>query len=172
MLQVDLGQLDRRRRLRIGTNIGADDAMWTACQSAEWTLSGPVEVQLEAQRVGYDVVVRGTLAGVADLPCRRCLTPVPARFDEDVTFVFRAGVDARDAEDQETYALPLREKTVDLTDAVREHVLLGMPRFALCDEACRGICSHCGKDLNQGACECAPTGVDDRWAGLRRLARH
>lgn len=172
MLQVDLGQLDRRRRLRIGASIPADDAMWTACQSAEWTLGRPVDVQLEAQRVGSDVVVRGTVAGVAELLCRRCLTPVRSRFAEDVTFVFQAGMAARDAEDQETYALPPRVKTVDLTEAVREHVLLGLPRFALCDEACRGLCSHCGKNLNHGACECAHSGVDDRWAALRRLAQH
>lgn len=172
MLQVDLGQLDRRRRLRIGTSIPADHAMWATGQPAGWKLGGPVEVQLEAQRVGYDVVVRGTLAGVADLPCSRCLTPVPARFDEEVMFLFRAGLDPREAEEQETYVLPLRERTLDLADAVREHVLLALPRYAVCDEACRGFCSQCGKNLNDGACECASGDVDDRWAPLRRLARH
>lgn len=172
MLQVDLGQLDRRRRLRIDASLPADDPMWAVGPTAEWTLAGPVEVRLEAQRVGYDVVVRGTLVGMADLPCRRCLAPVPARFDEEVTFLFRAGLDPREAEAQETYVLPLRERTLDLTDAVREHVLLGLPRYAVCDEACRGFCSQCGKNLNEGACGCASGEVDDRWAPLRRLAQN
>ncbi|MGH7573706.1 MAG: YceD family protein, partial [Longimicrobiales bacterium] len=162
-----------------------DDAMWMACQPAELALGGPVEVQLEAQRVGsprdacrvgservgYDVVVRGTLAGMAELPCRRCLAPVPARFDEDVMFMFRVGLDPREAEDEETYAMPPRARTIDLTDAVREHVLLGVPRFALCKEGCRGICPHCGKNLNHGTCDCARSDVDERWAALRRWAQ-
>lgn len=168
MLHVDLAQLERAKRLRIDVSIPADDPMW---EGADWSLSGPLAVRLEAQRVGPDVVVRGELAGTAELPCRRCLTPVRVDFDEDVTLLFRAGLTPAEAELEDAYALPTRATELDLTGPVREHVHLGIPRFVSCSETCKGFCPHCGADLNRGECGCAPHETDERWAVLRRLAR-
>jgi uncharacterized protein len=168
MLQVDLGQLDRKHRLSIDGSVPADDPMWAA---ADWMLDRPLEVHLEAQAAGADVVVRGTLAGRGRLPCRRCLTPVPVEFAEDVTFLFRPGLRADEAEDEDAYPLPAKGTELDLTGPVREHVLLAAPRFVLCRESCKGFCPGCGVNLNTGECTCAPEGLDERWAALRRLAK-
>jgi uncharacterized protein len=168
MLKVDLGQLDRKQRLTIDESIPADHAIWDA---VEWSADGPLRVHLEAQRAGEDVVVRGRLSGRADLACRRCLTPVRVPFSEAVTFLYRSGLDARAAEDEDAYPLPSRATELDLTDAVREHAILAVPRFVLCAETCRGFCPRCGVNLNTGTCECEPEGMDERWAALKRLAQ-
>ncbi len=168
MLQVDLGQLDRKHRLRIDSSVPANDAIWDA---AEWTLDGPLQVHLDAQRAGPDVVVRGTFVGRLHLPCRRCLTPVPVRFAEDVTFLFRKDVPAEEAEQGEVYPLPARGRELDLSGPVREHVLLAVPQFVLCADSCKGYCSGCGVNLNMGECRCAPEHEDKRWAVLRRLPK-
>lgn len=168
MLQVDLGQLDRKRRLTIDTEVPPDHALW---EGTLWRLHGPLRVHLEAQRAGADVVVRGKLRGQADLPCRRCLVNVRVRIDEDVAFLFRAGLDAREAEEQDAYALPPRATELNLERPVQEHVLLAVPQYALCREECRGFCPRCGANLNQGACGCAGEDGDERWAELRRLTQ-
>ena len=31
------------------------------------------------------------------------------------------------------------------------------------------VCPTCGAELNLGPCNCAPTSVDPRWEGLRKL---
>jgi uncharacterized protein len=66
--------------------------------------------------------------------------------------------------------LPLpRTATLDLTEPLREHVLLAVPRYVLCGEDCRGLCPRCGTNWNTAECQCAVHGEDDRWAPLRRL---
>lgn len=45
----------------------------------------------------------------------------------------------------------------DLADVVRELIVLSMPMKHLCKESCKGLCQHCGKDLNKGKCKCHET---------------
>ena len=53
--------------------------------------------------------------------------------------------------------------------AVREQVLLQAPQFTLCREDCRGPCPTCGKDLNEGACECVPEAAPGPWDALKNV---
>ncbi len=45
-----------------------------------------------------------------------------------------------------------KEKVVDMTDDIRQEVLLEYPMKPLCREDCKGICSVCGQNLNEGVC--------------------
>ena len=42
----------------------------------------------------------------------------------------------------------------DLTDAVRDALLLELPYRFLCSEDCKGLCPSCGVNLNLGSCTC------------------
>ena len=132
-------------------------------------LARPIRVVLDAQRAGLDVVVQGTISGHLSYECRRCLAPVEHRIHEEVAFVFRAGVNRYEADQQDVYELPVRARVLDLGEPVREHVLLAAPHFATCAETCRGLCPHCGANLNEEACNCSDEAVDTRWAVLRNL---
>jgi uncharacterized protein len=166
MLKVDLGQLARNKRYQIDASVPPDDALF---HGAAFTLGGALEVQLEAQQAGHDVIVRGTLAGEAELPCRRCLTEVSVPVEEEVALLFRPGVSEADAEAAEIYPLPEKGNELDLTDALREHLVLAVPEFAICREACKGLCPSCGTNLNETTCSCEPEHVDHRWAALLEL---
>ena len=61
-----------------------------------------------------------------------------------------------------------RDEVLDLDDLVREEVLLAMPYKPLCKSDCRGLCPHCGVDLNTETCQCAPP-PDPRLAALRQF---
>lgn len=166
MLKVDLRQLERKRRLRIDELVPPDDGLW---EETEVRAARPLRVQLEAQVAGHDVVVRGALEGTVVLPCRRCLTDVDVALKEDVALLFRRGLTRVEAEEQEVYTLPERGDELDLHDAIREQVMLAVPRFVICQETCRGLCPHCGTNLNQTQCDCRPVDMDERWAALRKL---
>jgi uncharacterized protein len=166
MLKVDLGLLAQQHRIRIDAEVPADDALWS---ELPWRFTGPVSLKLEVQQAGSDVVVRGDVAGVAELSCRRCLAPVLYEVNEELIFVYRAGVAPVEAEAEEVYPLPQKGRDLDLTVAVREHVLLAVPEFVSCDETCRGFCPRCGTNLNESTCECRTEDEDPRWAALRRL---
>lgn len=113
------------------------------------------------------VLVRGRLHANYVVPCARCLADadVDAGADVCVTYVPRGIHEARQAqqrsEDPEGVELETTDldelsydgRTVDLAPLVQELVQVAYPMRALCErgEACRGLCSACGADLNAGA---------------------
>ena len=97
--------------------------------------------------------------------CRRCLTAVsvPVTASVQVLFSEDAGVD-----DASVYVIPPRSQELDLSEAIREELILALPEYVLCADDCRGICPGCGTDLNTGTCGC-PSEADPRWAALEGL---
>ena len=167
MLKVDLGELQRKRRLPIDVDVPPAALDW---DGDGVRLDGPLHFEGTAQQSGSDIVVHGRLTGEAETSCPRCLTPIRQPIDEAVVFVYRPGLAAVEAESEELYTIDPRARDVDLTDAVREHVLLAAPQYVICDEACRGLCAKCGANLNEGACACREESEDVRWAALKRLS--
>ncbi len=168
MLKVDLGQLARRKRLQIDASVPPDDALF---HGVAFDMRGPLDIELEAQPAGHDVLVRGRLDGVAELGCRRCLTAVAVPISEEVALLFREGVSVAEAEAAEIYPLPEKANELDLTHALREHLVLAVPEFAICQDACKGLCPSCGTNLNEDTCSCEPEHVDHRWAALLQLGK-
>ena len=164
MLKVDPGQVGRKGRILIEAAIPADDPIWS---DTGIRFAGPLQVRLTVQRANADMVVRGSISGVALRECRRCLREIRAPIAEDLTLLYRPDLDAVDAEAMEIYALPDRAREVDLLPGLREHVILAVPQFPSCSETCAGLCPQCGADLNDGPCEC-PARPDSRWVGLEK----
>lgn len=166
MLKVDLRQLERTGRTVIDENVPAAAEIWngTGIQPHD-----DFEIRLEAQLAGNDVLVRGRLDGSIGLHCSRCLREVPIGVAEEVAFLYRPGLSEVEAEDAEVYRLPERGDELDLTEAIREHLVLSVPQYAICSEACRGLCPQCGANLNETDCACETVGEDPRWAALRKF---
>lgn len=164
MLRIDLHRLWREGRATIQAEIPPEDAFW---KELDVTPAGPLSVRLEAQQAGPDVVVRGEVEGRFGLACRRCLEPATVGIDEEVGLLYREG---EAEEDGDVLALPETDE-LDVSVPVREQVLLSVPRYAYCREDCRGLCPHCGANLNEGTCGCTVEEEDERWAPLRRLRK-
>jgi uncharacterized protein len=58
---------------------------------------------------------------------------------------------------------------IDLTDLVREQILLDLPTQILCQEDCKGLCQKCGANLNEVNCNCEENEIDPRWSALKNL---
>jgi uncharacterized protein len=56
-----------------------------------------------------------------------------------------------------------------LEDVLREQVLLALPLKVTCREDCKGLCGHCGQNLNEGQCSCSTAIEDPRWTALREI---
>jgi uncharacterized protein len=174
MLKVDLRLLKRVKRLEVDERVPADSPLWEdtglTFDTAD-AADGSLRVELVVEESGDDVVADGRLTGSATMSCRRCLEQVKVEIDQPVRFWFRSGITELEAEAEEdnVYSLPPRARELDLSVAVREHVILGTPEYVLCREDCRGLCPHCGTDLNRETCDCTVDPVDDRWSALRRV---
>lgn len=163
MLHVDLRDL-ARGPVETKGELAPDDPLF---QGLEFTLAQPVVVGGRLQATGEGRFYwHGTLRTLVSSECRRCLKPVSIPISSDVGALFSQDADAQD--DPEAYPLDPDAHEVDVRPAVREELVLVVPRFVECREDCRGLCPRCGKDLNAGACGCPPT-TDLRWAALASL---
>ena len=55
---------------------------------------------------------------------------------------------------------------LDVDQLVYLEVLMSWPLKVLCREDCKGICSQCGKNLNDGPCGCVEEPKDPRMAAI------
>lgn len=99
--------------------------------------------------------------------CARCLKQLNESFDFSVSECFTTA-DVGDDSDM----LPIISNTVDLKGAVEDNFCTSIPFVFLCNEDCQGLCPKCGKDLNDGACECENDDVDPRLAGLKAFLKN
>lgn len=165
MLTVDLGTLDREGSVDVEARLASDDELW---KETDLTWSDDVLVRLRASYAGTgEVVARGTVRGTLQQQCRRCLEPVRTELAEELTMVF----DAETEEDEAGGAYPFEPvgEELDLSEAVREELVLAMNPFVVCKPECRGLCPRCGTDLNEGSCDCTLEEPDPRWEKLRKL---
>ena len=117
----------------------------------------PLHFVLHLSVVDDDVLVAGKLSGVIAVMCDRCTDNTPC--EVAVGDVFHR------------YENVVGE-VIDLTDAVREDILLAFPQSFLCSDACRGLCPSCGCNLNRERCTCNPAadaGEDNPWRQLDSL---
>ncbi|MBM4193284.1 MAG: DUF177 domain-containing protein [Gemmatimonadetes bacterium] len=98
----------------------------------------------------------GSVSGVVQQECRRCLREVITEIDVESHVLFADAAHV-DEDDPDVFPLVLGRSgaEVDLRPAVREEWMVEVPAFALCAAACKGLCTKCGGNLNTGACICA-----------------
>lgn len=63
----------------------------------------------------------------------------------------------------------LSEDYIDLKELMMEQLQLQIPFQPLCREDCKGICVHCGADLNVGRCACAKMIKESPFSVLKNL---
>jgi uncharacterized protein len=121
-----------------------------------------------------DIRLRGKLATGLELQCARCLEPVPQEIEREFELLYRplgadAGRDELSVTDAEAEIGYYQGDGILLEDVLREQVLLALPLKVTCREDCRGLCLHCGKNLNLEQCSCKIPMEDPRWAALRDI---
>ena len=125
-------------------------------------------------RTKHGVLLTARLRGVRSDRCSRCLQELELPLAIDVEEEFLAGRGATTDPDRSTRAPEAfridAHHTLDLEEAVRQYWTSALSMQPVCRSECRGLCPHCGQDLNKRACSCAPE-VDERWSALRQLVR-
>jgi uncharacterized protein len=118
---------------------------------------------LRLSRTSRGILVQGTLHAAFKGECGRCL---------DKTFI------ELDVPVEELFVYPPRPEAefslsddgiLDLAPLLREEIILDTPIGVLCRPDCAGLCPTCGKNLNEGPCDCDRDEVDPRLAALKGL---
>lgn len=96
----------------------------------------PLRLTATFQRERQTVLVEAQVEGDMEQVCGRCLErcgrPYRNRFGLDYTIG--------------------QDPFLDITDDVRQEILLSYPVRFLCKEDCRGLCPQCGTNLNERSC--------------------
>jgi uncharacterized protein len=135
----------------------------------------PLQGKVKFLRTGNGILVTGRLQTEVSLPCRRCLAPVAVPVTFDLEEQFHPSIDLISgqavpaADDEEEATRTDARHILDLTEVVRQNLLLTVPMSALCSSQCRGLCPECGENLNEGSCRCQREEGDPRLAALRDL---
>lgn len=101
--------------------------------------AGDVKYRLSAVMAGADLIVTGGASVPFDSVCARCLDDIRVVISaKDFCFHFEK----------------VKDMEIDLTDDVREELLLAIPSCFYCSPDCKGICPVCGANLNHETCSC------------------
>jgi len=143
----------------------ADDVRFPAPVTGELALSG----------TGRTICLHGQVHAVVGLVCGACLRWFEQPLDVEVSeeFCRRSpdGVPAAPGDQAlgpDDFLMPIEpDDTVDLTEVVRQHLILALPIGPRCSPDCRGLCPRCGADRNAGPCGCEIGEIDPRLQVLR-----
>ncbi len=155
---------------------------------AGYRAAASARVSARLERLARRVRLKASARAELTCPCGRCLTPVTVTVpvDFELVLVPAEETSAGEAErsdqgegpatgsfraeeaDEEQY----RGKVIDLDPLLREQILLSLPAYPVCRDACKGLCPVCGQNLNERECACDRRVPDPRWAGLEKLKRH
>jgi len=109
------------------------------------------------------------------MPCSRCLEPVERDLDLESEIIFkevpRNVPKELNLTEDDLKVIEYEGGQIDMTDRIREAIILEVPIKPLCSESCKGLCPICGRNLNHGDCGCEVKVVDPRWKALEDLKR-
>ncbi len=99
----------------------------------------PITVNIRAKKVDHDIIVQGEINAVLIVSCARCLENFEYKIEKNNYFAY--------------FKNP-KDENIDLTPGLREDIIVSLPIKAVCRDDCKGLCTKCGQNLNEGQCGC------------------
>jgi len=113
---------------------------------------GGIVYKLYIEALGNELLTRGSLRQRFLCHCSFC----------DGTFE----LEVKESNFVESFEINEEISFLDLTNEIREVIILALPAFPRCSESCKGLCATCGVNWNKSGCECNTDHGDDRWSAL------
>lgn len=140
-MKIDLTELLRQ----VGNEADIEESDNIDLQEDNVRTVRPVKVALHLVNTGEAVLAAGKAEAEVELECSRCLKkhvlPLSVKLEEDFvreTYMpkGRGEVELKD----EDFVSPIdKGNTIDLTEVVRQNILLALPLKSLCDTECKGL---------------------------------
>jgi uncharacterized protein len=107
--------------------------------NSEVEYKGDIDISTQALKEGNLLFTKTHLSAMVEYRCCRCLKQCSSKIDKHFNM---------------EYPLDKSEQFVDITEDIRSEIILDYPVKFLCKVDCQGLCPKCGKDLNEGKCNC------------------
>ena len=171
MLLLNLNQIrtaqDRFERVYRPDQFEADE---------DYRVVAPVSLAFDIFKDKQAFRLAGRVQTTLELKCSRCLEPFAVPVDQEFDLRYQphtanAGEGEREIEEDDLTTAFYEKDEIDLGHLMHEQFVLALPMKPLCKDTCKGLCVHCGTDLNKGTCACAPAWTDPRLAVLKGLMK-
>lgn len=175
MLQIRFNEIPEE-----GLRCNVEDVTWFP--DREVARRGAPTVFVELKRIGERVQARGSIAVSLVFKCDRCLEEFVTPLEIDFHLVLEKSEPEQVLPEQQEIefevdstqieVLSFDGQLVDLGDLLYQQIILALPHKNLCREDCRGICGHCGANLNQEPCGCSDETAGSPFGALRQLLKN
>lgn len=126
-------------------------------ETKEFTLAAPLDVDITLTKTDTSIHVQAeNIQTTAQANCIRCLEPVAtpiAIASTERNFLFKQPDDNDVDDTQDIFLVETKHLEIDLTEMMRQEIILHFEPFPLCSPACKGVCLTCGANRNKTACE-------------------
>jgi len=132
----------------------------------------PAGVTLRLVSAGETIGGYFRVSSGAHMLCSRCLKPIAVPIDVEFMVVYQQAPDeSKVNESPDDDVVFYHEDLIDVSEDLRQHLILELPMKPVCNPACEGLFPNCGKDLNDGECGCPKMDADPRMSVLRDLLK-
>ena len=137
-MKISLKNLKEDKPLLLEEDIDSDDL---DIDIGVMSFPEAIHVKAEAWKAGHDLTVQAHIEGGRRFTCSLCLEEFNNLFEKDITLHYDIkGLDS-----------------VTVDSDIRDEIILDHPIRILCKLDCRGLCTFCGTNLNEGPCDCENT---------------
>lgn len=148
----------------------------------ERSFGDTIQVRVKTKRDGDLAVLEAFVQSVVNLECDRCLAEFKRKIDCTFSLVVRqlkqgellrkSERDEDSDDESDIIVIDSDINEIDISENIHDALLLELPVKSICHEGCKGLCIHCGKNLNEGECRCSESSRDHRWDTLAGLANN
>lgn len=125
----------------------------------------PVKFNGALIKDGKFIVLTGCLEANLIASCARCLSDVEYEMTFDIEDRF-----TKDAHIESDFDYDLFEgSSIELDGSFKAQIVTQLPIRFLCSDECKGLCHLCGKNLNEGECDCKEDDIDPRLEKLKKF---
>jgi len=133
----------------------------------------PIEVDITTLVTGDEIICQGEVYGTVEIECSRCLDTFDLQVSTRMQFIVKmldssVGLDNGESDD-DFEVIPKTQTVFDISQRIKDAIVLNLPVKPLCGDECRGLCPMCGVNLNESECECTPDKADERWDALKDI---
>lgn len=125
-------------------------------------------VRSKLDKGDHNILVVSKMTAVIDFICDNCLNSYRDKLLDEYSVFYTTDKSAID-DDEMVRFLSQSTSHIDLTEGLRESILVSLPMRHKCSVDCKGLCDQCGANLNDGDCCCEKSSHDPRWDGLKKL---
>lgn len=133
----------------------------------EYTITKPIIYKGEIYRAEREYFINANIKYTYTTKCDRCLKAINR--EANTTLTGKLVQNDLDEFEEDENLLFYENNKLEIDNYVLMEVISSLPMKSLCDEECKGICSICGKDLNDGDCNCEKEDIDPRFEELKNF---